>query len=163
MGPLTLRDIRDLLTGPSVQRAVATIAVLAIVVLAWAPWPGNLDTILIVVATAAAWVFCALYAMLSHGAWIRTKYGRHLMVLTLGLALLGTHSIARDLWPGPWPSWLGSHGFHSELIYGALAYQLINRCVLVVVSHVKGEKRRKAELMRPTRPAVEHRAGHTNG
>ena len=40
----------------------------------------------------------------------------------------------------------GGHEFHRELIYLILAYQLINRCVLLVVSHLRGEKRRKAEL-----------------
>lgn len=140
------------ITGPSSQRAVTTLAIIAIVVLAWAPWPGNLDLILVALATFASWTFCVLYALLSHGAWIRTKYGRHLMVLTFGLALLGSRAIARSLWPGDWPDWLGSHDFHRELIYGILAYQILNRNVLVVASHIKGEKRRKAELMRPTRP-----------
>ena len=110
-----------------------------------------------ILATTAAWVFCILYAILSHGAWLRTKYGRHLMVLTLGLALLGTHSLARDVW-GSW-GWLGGDDFHRDVIYAILAYQLVNRDVLLILSHVKGEKRRKAELTRPTRPAGEEHAG----
>jgi len=133
--------------GPSTQRAVSTLAILLIVILAWGPWPSALDVIMIVVATAAAWAFVILYALLSHGAWIRTKLGRHLMSLTAGLAALGSHAIARDLWPGDWPDWLGSHDFHRELIYGWLAYQLLNRDILLVASHIKGERKRRQDRL----------------
>lgn len=137
-------------------RHVLTAAVMAgAVSLAWGEWPPHFEPALIVVATAAAWTFCILYALLSHGAWIRTKYGRHLMILTLGLALLGTHALAVRL-VGPWDwGWLGTSQAHRELIYLMLGYQLINRCVLVVASHIRGERRREAELLVPTRPPGE--------
>ena len=130
----------------SLLKHASIILGLAIAVwLAWGEWPPHFGPALIVVASVAAWVFVVLYALLSHGAWARTKTGRHLMVLTLGLALLGTHSLARRIWGDCDWGVFGDAQAHRELIYLVLTYQLINRCVLLVVSHVKGERRRRAQ------------------
>lgn len=137
------------LPPPLIRHAFVASLLLLGVAFARSDWPPHFESTLIVLATASAVVFCILYAALSHGAWLRTKYGRHLMVLTGGLAALGAHHLCYRLF-GPWDwGWLGDHRDHRELVYLALAWQLINRIILLVASHVNGERRRKAELMRP--------------
>lgn len=116
------------------------------------------DTItvpLILAATLAAWVFCILYATLSHNAWARSKQGRHLMGLSLGLAFLGTFSILRRV-IGEWEV-LGGYDLHVTLVYAVLAYQLVNRCALLVLAHLKGERERKGGLGQPVAPGVPSR------
>lgn len=147
-----------------VRYASVTLLLVIAMVFAWSDFPPNFDAALVLLATVAALVFCVLYAALSHGAWARTKYGRHLMVLTGGLAALGFHSLCLRLF-GPW-DWgiLGDARTHRELIYIALAWQLVNRIILLVASHVRGEKRRKAELLRPvSHDKARERAARTIG
>lgn len=101
------------------------------------PWPPHerFGPALVALATVAAGTFVVLYAGLSHGAWLRTKVGRHLMILTGGLFALGAHSLAWQIFGGWDWGWLGDYRDHRELIYLILAYQLIQRCILLVQAH----------------------------
>lgn len=89
---------------------------------------------LIVWATLGGWAFVILYGTLA--PWHRSREGRHMMALTVGLTALGTLSVLRR--------WIGEWGFYDEsvmLTFALIGWELWRRVYLLLSAQNRGDDR----------------------
>lgn len=94
---------------------------------------------LIFTATSGALVFVVLYALLA--PWWRTREGRHVMLLTLGLTALGLSSLSRRA-VGEWPG----YDLVVSAIYALIAWEMWLQVWLLITAKRRRDADRKKRL-----------------